>query len=60
MEKLTKKQKEKTKKLAEDLCHAFTWKETKQGYNYWERMEEVLLELADQNVCPHCGKELEE
>ena len=60
MEKLTKKQTEKIKKLVKYLNDAFTWEETKQGYNYWERIEDVLLELANQNVCPHCGKEMEE
>ena len=60
MEKLTKEEKEKARKLAEDLNSAFYWGKTKQGKDYWQKIESELLELANQKVCPHCGKEIVE
>jgi len=54
---LTKEQREKTKKLVEDLFHAFMWSKTKQGFDYWLKIQDELLELAkEETKCPTCGK----
>ena len=47
---LTKEQREKTKKLVEDLSHAFVWSETKQGGDYWSKIKYELSELTKEDI----------
>jgi len=47
---LTKEQKEKTKKLVEDLKDAFPWSETEQGFDYWYKIKYELSELTKEDI----------
>jgi len=54
---LTKEQRERTQKLAEDMFNAFTWSRTKQGSDYWAGIAAELRELAyEETKCSTCGK----
>jgi len=64
MEKLTEEEKEEILQAANNITHAFFWKNTKQGHAYWYKIRNELLELAKEEdketKCPTCGKEMEE
>jgi len=55
--KITKEQRENTRKTAHYLTKAFTWINTKQGYSYWEKIRDEILDIADEETkCEYCGK----
>lgn len=46
---------EATKKVADDMIKAFSWKDTKQGQEYWEEVYNSLYAVMRQKV--HAEKE---
>ena len=60
MKTLTTKQREKIKKLANDLNDAFVWSKTKQGCDYWLKINDELLELLKETKCPTCRHVIKE
>jgi len=65
-EKLTKEQREKILKIANDLDDTIAWSKTKEGVYYWLNVQNALYRIATSNVdsnikkCPKCGEVLEE
>ena len=50
---------EKVRKAAELLFEAFSWHNSKEGYDYWNKIHDKLREIAEkgnEKVCPHCGQ----
>ena len=50
---------ENARKTAELLFEAFFWYDSKEGYDYWNKVHDKLWEIAEKGrrkVCPHCGQ----
>lgn len=46
-ERLTKKEAERIRKIAEKISNAFLWDRTKEKYEYWEKVNDALHRIAD-------------
>ena len=56
MKTLTENERKNVKKAVEYLEMAFAWKETKQGFDYWDKIRNELFELGEETKRPTCGK----
>ena len=60
MEKLTKYERKIILQSADNIARAFPWGKTKQGWDYWDKVRNELLELSKETKCPTRGKEIKE
>ena len=61
--KLNKRRRENCKELADALMSAFAWRDSKEGYDYWNKVHMKLEQYANSNsteYCKECGKEVDE
>ena len=59
-EKLSKKQRERIKRIVDNVDLAFYWGKTKEGENYWKDVCNDLLGIIELKKCPHCGELIED
>ncbi|MFW6283017.1 MAG: hypothetical protein ACOC1P_03115 [Minisyncoccales bacterium] len=60
-ENLTKEKRENILKARQLLFDNFIWGDTKEGYDYWFKVDKALERIAkSKQYCKCCGRELED